>query len=172
VLERRLITKAVWIDYEKAGTLVPAFSFGEVGAMRIDIAAGLSIDEAELDISFITAGGPGGQNVNKVASAAQLRFDARQSLSLPNEVKVRLQALAGTRLTRDGVIVITARAHRTQERNRVEAVARLVELIRTAAVRPVRRRPTRPGIAAKERRLEAKSRRSGTKRDREKPDLN
>ncbi len=139
--------------------------------MQIEIVSGLSIDEAELDISFIQAGGPGGQNVNKVATAAQLRFDVRQSLSLPNEVKVRLQALAGSRLTRDGVIVITARAHRTQERNRADAVQRLVALIRAASIRPVRRRPTRPGAAAKERRLEAKSQRAETKRDRGKPDL-
>ncbi len=139
--------------------------------MRIDITPDLSIDEAELDISFIQAGGPGGQNVNKVATAAQLRFDARLSLSLPNEVKARLQTLAGSRLTRDGVIVITARAHRTQERNRAEAVERLVELIRAASVRPVRRRPTRPGAAAKAKRLDEKSRRAGTKRDRGKPDI-
>jgi ribosome-associated protein len=139
--------------------------------MQIEIVSGLSIDEAELDISFIQAGGPGGQNVNKVATAAQLRFDVRQSLSLPNEVKVRLQALAGSRLTRDGVIVITARAHRTQERNRADAVQRLVALIRAASIRPVRRRPTRPGAAARERRLEAKSQRAETKRDRGKPDL-
>ncbi len=139
--------------------------------MRIDITPDLSIDAAELDISFIQAGGPGGQNVNKVATAAQLRFDARLSLSLPNEVKARLQALAGSRLTRDGVIVITARAHRTQERNRAEAVERLVALIRAATERPVRRRPTRPGAAAKERRLEEKSKRAGTKRDRGKPEV-
>lgn len=139
--------------------------------MKIDIAPGLSIDDGELDISFIQAGGPGGQNVNKVATAAQLRFDARGSLSLPNEVKVRLQALAGSRLTRDGVIVITARAHRTQERNRAEAVARLVALIRAANERPVRRRPTRPGAAARERRLVAKSQRAGTKRERAKPEV-
>ncbi len=139
--------------------------------MRIDIAAGLSIDEAELDITFIQSGGPGGQNVNKLASAAQLRFDARNSLSLPNEVKARLQTLAGTRLTRDGVIVITARTHRTQERNRADAVSRLVALIRAASVRPIRRRPTRPGAAAKAKRLESKGHRAATKRDRAKPDL-
>ena len=139
--------------------------------MRLDIAPGLFIDEAELDITFIQAGGPGGQNVNKVATAAQLRFDARQSLSLSNEIKVRLQKLAGARLTREGVIVITARTQRTQERNREEAMDRLFDLIKAAATRPIRRRPTRPGIGAIERRLKTKTARGETKRQRGKPDL-
>jgi ribosome-associated protein len=138
--------------------------------MRLEITPDLAIDDAELEITFIQAGGPGGQNVNKVASAAQLRFDVRQSLSLPNEVKVRLQALAGARLTRDGVIVITARRHRTQDRNRQDAVARLVELIRRASVRPVKRRVTKPSFGERQRRLEAKTHRAGVKKGRARPE--
>jgi ribosome-associated protein len=134
--------------------------------MRIEVSQGISIDESELEISFIQASGPGGQNVNKVATAAQLRFDARQSLSLPNEVKVRLQALAGQRLTRDGVIVMTGRQHRTQERNRQDVVERLLALIRQACVRPVKRRATKPSFGQKQKRLEAKSHRSTIKRGR------
>jgi ribosome-associated protein len=134
--------------------------------MRIEVAPGLSIDDSELAISFIQSGGPGGQNVNKVATAAQLRFDARFSLSLPNAVKVRLQALAGSRLTRDGVIVITAREFRSQERNRQEAIDRLLELIAQAARVPVKRRPTRASYGERQRRLESKSHRSAIKRNR------
>jgi len=138
--------------------------------MRLEIAPDLAIDDSELDISFIQAGGPGGQNVNKVATAAQLRFDARQSLSLPNEIKARLQALAGARLTREGVIVITARQYRSQDRNRQDAVARLLDLIRRASVRPVRRRATKPSAGEREKRLEAKTRRAGIKKGRARPD--
>ena len=134
--------------------------------MRIDITDAISIDQAELDISFIQASGPGGQNVNKVATAAQLRFDARNSLSLPNEVKVRLQALAGQRLTREGVIVMTGRQHRTQDRNRQDVIDRLLALIREACIRPVKRRPTKPSFGEKQRRLEAKSHRAGLKKGR------
>ncbi len=134
--------------------------------MRIDVARGLSIDEAEIGISFIQAGGPGGQNVNKVATAAQLRFDARHTLSLPNPVKARLQALAGQRVTRDGVIVITARQFRSQERNRQDAIERLLALIREAAQPPVIRRATRPSFGERQRRLETKSHRAATKRNR------
>ena len=134
--------------------------------MQIDIAPGIAIDDSEIAIRFITAGGPGGQNVNKVATAAQLRFDARLSLSLPNAVKARLQALAGSRLTRDGVIVITAREFRSQERNRQEATDRLVALIAEAARIPVKRRPTRASFGERQRRLQSKSHRAATKRDR------
>ncbi len=134
--------------------------------MRIEVAPGLSIDEGEIAISFIQSGGPGGQNVNKLATAAQLRFDARFSLSLPNPVKTRLQALAGSRLTRDGVIVITAREHRSQERNRQEAIDRLLALIATAAKVPIKRRPTRASYGERQRRLQSKSHRAATKRDR------
>jgi len=134
--------------------------------MRIDIAGGISIEESEIEITFIQSSGPGGQNVNKVATAAQLRFNARYSLSLPNEVKVRLQALAGSRLTRDGVIVMTGRAHRTQERNRQDVTERLLALIREACIRPVKRRATKPSFGEKQRRLEAKAHRSGIKKGR------
>jgi ribosome-associated protein len=137
--------------------------------MRIEIAPGVTIDDGELEISFIQASGPGGQNVNKVATAAQLRFDARHSLSLPNEVKVRLQGLAGQRLTRDGVIVMTGRQHRTQERNRQDVVERLLALIRQACVRPVKRRATKPSFGQKQKRLAAKSHRSTIKRGRSEP---
>jgi ribosome-associated protein len=123
----------------------------------------LSIDEGELDESFIRSSGPGGQNVNKLATAVQLRFDVRHSPSLPHEVRARLERLAGRRLTRDGVLVITAQRHRTQERNRDDALTRLVELIRAAAVRPIPRRPTKPTYGSKVRRLEGKKRRGGVK---------
>lgn len=123
----------------------------------------ISIDEAELDESFIRASGPGGQNVNKVSTAVQLRFDVRRSPNLPNDVAVRLMRLAGSRLTSDGVLVLTAQSHRTQERNRADARARLVELIAKAAVRPVRRRATKPTLGSKTRRLESKAVRSGVK---------
>jgi ribosome-associated protein len=134
--------------------------------MRIEIADGLTIDSAELEITFIQASGPGGQNVNKVATAAQLRFDARNSLSLPNEVKVRLQALAGSRLTNDGVIVMTGRQHRTQDRNRQDVTDRLLAMIRQAAIRPIRRRATKPSFGEKQRRLESKAHRSNIKKGR------
>ena len=123
----------------------------------------ISIDEAELDESFIRASGPGGQNVNKVSTAVQLRFDVRRSPNLPNDVAVRLMRLAGSRLTSDGVLVLTAQSHRTQERNRADARARLVELIAKAAVRPVRRRATKPTLGSKTRRLDSKAVRSGIK---------
>ena len=123
----------------------------------------ISIDDSELSESFVRASGPGGQNVNKVSSAVQLRFDVRHSPSLPNDVAVRLMRLAGKRLTKEGVIVIIAQAHRTQERNRADARARLFELIRQAAVKPVPRRATKVPKAAKRQRLEAKKHRAGIK---------
>ena len=109
----------------------------------------ISIDESELSEAFVRSSGPGGQNVNKVSSAVQLRFDVRHSPSLPNDVAVRLMRLAGKRLTKDGVIVIIAQAHRTQERNRADARERLFDLIRQAAVRPVPRRATKVPKAQK-----------------------
>jgi ribosome-associated protein len=135
----------------------------------IDIAPGVSLDESELEFAFIRASGPGGQNVNKVSSAVQMRFDARRSPSLSNDVSIRLQKLAGSKLTLDGVIVITANRFRTQEMNRKDAVERLTELIAKAAVAPVKRRPTKPTRAAKERRLDGKARRSTVKSMRGKP---
>jgi ribosome-associated protein len=130
----------------------------------IRVSAHIAIDEREIEESFVRASGPGGQNVNKLATAVQLRFDVRRSPSLPADVRVRLERLAGARLTSEGVLVITAQRHRTQARNREDALARLVDLIRRAAVAPRPRRPTRPPPAARERRVEAKKRRSGIKR--------
>ncbi len=121
------------------------------------------IDERELEERFIRASGPGGQNVNKLESAVQLRFDVRRS-SLPEDVRARLARLAGRRMTLDGVLVITAQQHRTQERNRADARARLVDLVRRAAVPPVKRRPTRPTKASRERHHEAKRHRAGIKK--------
>jgi ribosome-associated protein len=129
----------------------------------IRITPSISIGEGELEEHFIRASGPGGQNVNKLASAVQLRFDARRSPSLPDDVRARLERLAGRRLTREGVIVINAQRHRTQERNREDARERLVDLIRRAAVAPVPRRATKPTAGARERRLESKKRRSSIK---------
>ena len=120
----------------------------------------IALGEEEIEESFVRAAGPGGQNVNKLATAVQLRFDVRRSPALPEDVRARLERLAGRRLTTDGVLVLTAQRHRTQERNRADALERLLDLIRRAAVPPVPRRPTRPTRAAKQRRLAAKTRRS------------
>ena len=123
----------------------------------------ISIDEQELGERFVRASGPGGQNVNKLSTAVQLRFDARHSPSLPDDVRHRLERLAGRRLTRDGVLVLVAQGERSQKRNREEALDRLVELLRAAAVRPIPRRPTKPTKGSRERRLETKKRRSSIK---------
>jgi ribosome-associated protein len=129
----------------------------------------IALEERELEERFILASGPGGQNVNKTSSAVQLRFDARGSPSLPNDVSARLQRLAGSRLTGDGVIVITAARFSSQERNRADARERLVELIQRAAVRPVVRKRTKPTYASKLQRLDSKTRRGEIKSRRGKP---
>ncbi len=129
----------------------------------IRITPSISIGEDEVEEHFIRASGPGGQNVNKLASAVQLRFDVRRSPRLPEEVRARLERLAGRRLTREGVLVINAQRHRTQERNRADARERLVDLIRRAAVAPAPRRPTKPTTGARERRLQSKKHRATIK---------
>jgi len=129
----------------------------------IRITPAIAIREDEIAESFLRASGPGGQNVNKVETAVQLRFDVANSPSLTADVKRRLERLAGSRLTREGVVVITAQRHRTRERNRADALERLIALIRRAAVPPKPRRPTRPTLASKRRRLEQKKRRGGIK---------
>jgi ribosome-associated protein len=132
----------------------------------IPVTRSIAISEDELSESFIRSPGPGGQNVNKVETAVQLRFDAAQSPNLPPDVFARLRGIAGQRMTAEGVIVITARRFRSQDRNRQDARDRLVELIREATVVPKKRKPTRPSLAAKRRRVEAKKKRGDVKKTR------
>ncbi len=129
----------------------------------LPITSALSIDEREITFDFIRSTGPGGQNVNKVATAVQLRFDVRRSACLPLEVKARLEQLAGRRLTREGILVIEARRFRTQEQNRLDAMDRLAELIRKALEKPRPRRATKPSRAAKAKRVDVKKRRGALK---------
>ena len=137
--------------------------------MPLTIAAGVEIPDNELSLSFLRSSGPGGQNVNKVATAVQLRYDLEHSRALGEAAKLRLRSLSGRRLTADGAVLIVARNHRTQERNRREAEQRLAELIRRALTVPKVRKATRPTRAAHERRLEHKERQRRTKRLRAKP---
>jgi ribosome-associated protein len=130
----------------------------------IRVTPDIDIDEREIEENFVRASGPGGQNVNKLATAVQLRFNVRLSAALTDRVRARLGRLAGARLTRDGIIVITAQRHRTQALNRADALERLVDLIREAAIEPRARHPTRPTRASRERRVDAKKRRANTKR--------
>lgn len=134
----------------------------------IEITPSLQIDERELQIDFVRASGPGGQNVNKVATAAQLRFDVNAS-SLPDEVKARLSRLAGNRITSEGILLIEAKRFRTQEQNREDALQRFVELVRKALIPPKPRKPTKPTTASKAKRLKAKKIKGDIKRLRNKP---
>ena len=131
--------------------------------MPIEVTADIVIPDSDLSLSFVRSSGPGGQNVNKVASAVQLRFDLARTAVLTDEVKARLRALAGRRLTADGGILIIARNHRTQEQNRRAAAERLGDLVRSALLRPKPRKATKPTRAARERRLESKLRQQRTK---------
>lgn len=131
---------------------------------KIEITASLSIDEQELAFEFIRSSGPGGQNVNKVATAVQMRFDARSSPSLPEDIKARLIRLAGSRMTDEGVLIIEAKRYRNQEQNRLDAINRLTALIQKAAQPPKPRKATRPTVTSRAARKAAKQRRAETKR--------
>lgn len=132
--------------------------------MKIRVTGHIEIDESEIEERFVLSSGPGGQNVNKVASAVELRFDATHSPSIPEDIRARLVVLAGTRITKDGVLVVHGRRFRDQQRNRQDVRERLFDLIRRAAAIPKMRKPTKPTRAAKQKRLEQKKARSMLKR--------
>ena len=132
----------------------------------LEVTPAVAIEESELSERFVRASGPGGQNVNKVATAVELRFDVARSSAISDDVKERLRAIAGTRMSADGVLTIDARRHRTQPQNREDARERLAELVRQALVKPRRRRKTRPTKNSVERRIQSKQKRSQTKRGR------
>jgi len=136
----------------------------------IRVTGSIALDPAEIEESFVRASGPGGQNVNKVSTAVMLRFDIRHSPSLPDSVKARMERLAGSRATKDGVLVLQAQRHASQLRNREEALESLLELIRAATVVPVRRRATKPTYGSQLRRLDEKGHRAKIKKDRGRPD--
>jgi len=133
----------------------------------IEVTPSVKIDESEIQLNFIRASGPGGQNVNKVASSVQLRFDVRHSPSLEPDVKERLSKLAGSRMTADGILIIEAKRYRTQEQNRLDATQRLITLVQKALERPKVRKTTRPSLTAKAVRVDEKKRRGATKHSRQ-----
>ena len=167
MLETIIAARLIGVDpfdqpaVEEGKVLAKKYLAARASLAMIRITDQISIDESEIEESFVRSSGPGGQNVNKLSTAVQLRFDVRHSPSLPNDVALRLMRLAGRRMTKDGVLVLIAQNHRTQERNRAEAQERLIALIQEAAVRPVPRRATKPPRASKQKRLEGKKRRSG-----------
>jgi ribosome-associated protein len=135
----------------------------------ISVTASIAIDPREIEESFVRSSGPGGQNVNKVSTAVMLRFDVASSPNLPEAVKARLVKLAGARLTKEGVLILTAQRHASQLRNREDALAELLDLIRRASVAPIKRRPTKPTYGSQLRRLEAKGHRAKIKKNRDIP---